>query len=235
MWHTKTILTLTGKEMNKSDNIGELAKALSELQGEIQDVFKASMARNSSYADLEDCLKIARPLMQKHGLSLSQLPESSDASGVSINNILMHSSNQWISSVMFMPLVPIVSRDGKQVINQAQQMGSAITYCRRYCLLSILGYTQTEDDNDGDSLTQETSPKFDKVESKAPEKPSAPATISHDQALVLLELIGKAGYTEQKIQMHYGVKKLLDMNLPQYENCKMILGKKIAEKEQANV
>jgi hypothetical protein len=219
--------------MSQSESIGDLAKALSQLQGEIQDVFKGSMARNSSYADLEACLKIARPLMKKNALALSQMPQSSDASGVSIKNILMHDSGQWISSVMFMPLVPITSRDGKQVINQAQQMGSAITYARRYCLLSILGYTQTEDDNDGDSLTQDTEPKFKQHEQKQKEEPAKPVLINHDQALVLLELIGKAGYTEQKIILHYSKERLLDFTVPEYEHCKGIMAKKIAEKEEA--
>lgn len=216
--------------MEKSQSIGKLSEALSKLQGEVTDAFKSSNGRNHTYADLEAVLKIARPLLKKHELAVSQLPQNSDGNGVHLHTILMHSSGEWLSSSMFMPIVKITSSTGKEVINAAQQLGSAITYARRYSLTSLLGFTQSDDDDDAESLTQNVAPKFKQVEAETKTAPLP--KIGHDKALILLELIGKAGYTEQKIHEHYGVTRLLDMNTHQYENCKMIMEKKISGKEE---
>jgi hypothetical protein len=54
-----------------------------------------------------------------------------------LQTILTHSSGQWISSEL--PL---------QVFEKVQQLGSEITYLRRYTLSSLLGIV-TDDDDDG--------------------------------------------------------------------------------------
>lgn len=229
------MLTLGNKKMNKSDDIGNLAKALSDLQGEITDAFKGSTARSHSYADLEAVLKIARPLMNKHGLSISQMPESSDATGVTINNILMHTSNEWISSSMFMPLVKIMSRDGKEVINVAQQMGSAISYARRYCLTSILGYTQTDDDNDAESYTQEPQQRFPQAQQKpkqqaekAPEKPKW--VFTDELKSKLEELILLANYTNERVCERFNIKSLSELTEENYNKTVRVCNRTIDEK-----
>lgn len=220
--------------MNKSEDIGELAKALSALQGDVRDAFKGSSGRGHSYADLQTVLEIARPLMKKHELSISQLPESTDASGIHLNNILMHSSGQWLSSTMFMPLVKITSREGKEVINVAQQIGSAISYARRYCLTALLGYTQTSDDDNAESYTQEIQPKLPQY--KKPNQPVEQKT-NPDWALSeallneLKELITKAKYTEARVCERFSIDSITKLNELQYNTTVRVCNKAISESE----
>jgi len=123
--------------MNKSDTIKELATALAKAQGEIENATKATNNAffKSKYADLAECLNTVRPVFSKHGLSLSQFP-SFEGGVASVESILMHASGEWISSTASAPV-------SKQ---DAQGVGSATTYLRRYSLAAIAGIAQEDDD-----------------------------------------------------------------------------------------
>jgi hypothetical protein len=125
---------------NSSPAINELAMALSKFQGSVEPIQKSKTAKVGSYsynyADLADInLKIKKPLSE-NGLGIVQRFIRSDK-GAMLQTILTHSSGQWISSEL--PL---------QVFEKVQQLGSEITYLRRYTLSSLLGIV-TDDDDDG--------------------------------------------------------------------------------------
>ena len=123
--------------MNMSDDIAELATALAKAQGEIQDASKG--AENpyykSKYADLAAVRSVIREPLAKNGLSIVQLPKTMDG-GVEVQTMLLHSSGQYISSNLFMPAAK----------SDAHGVGSAITYARRYSLMSILSLATEDDD-----------------------------------------------------------------------------------------
>jgi ERF superfamily protein len=125
--------------MQKSDNIEALAEALSQLQGEIRDVFKDKQAYGYKFGDLTQVLEIARPLLKAHGLSIIQMPGSTDDK-VTLETMLMHKSGQWISGTLEMTVTV-----GKGM-TPAQAVGSVITYARRYSLTSWLGISQSDND-----------------------------------------------------------------------------------------
>lgn len=131
--------------MNKSDDIGELASALSKLQGEIKDAIKDTTAHKYKYADLSQVLEISRPLLSKNGLSVSQLPGAAHDK-ITVDTILMHESGQWISSTIEMAAIPANG------MNAAQAIGAVITYARRYALAAIVGITQTDTDAVADKV-----------------------------------------------------------------------------------
>ncbi len=147
--------------MECSNSIGKLAIALSRLQGEIRDVFKDQQGYGYKYANLASVLEIARPLCAKYELSVSQLCEGYFAQeagySVGVQTVLMHSSGEYISSKMYMPV-----ERGKGM-SLAQAAGSVITYARRYALAAILGITQT--DNDG---IAEEAPVVNKPQAQLP-------------------------------------------------------------------
>lgn len=123
--------------MNKSDEIKDLADALAKAQGEIENASKSSVNPHfkSKYADLAEVLNTVRPVFSVHGLSVTQMPSFAD--GVcSVETLLMHSSGQWISSTAS----ATVSK------NDAQGVGSCITYLRRYSLAAVAGIAQEDDD-----------------------------------------------------------------------------------------
>ena len=139
--------------MNKSESIQNLSAALSKAQAEIPAIkfdSKNPFLKND-YASLGAIIAGARPVIAKHGLSVSQLTFGED--GVAgVETVLMHTSGEWISSSISMP---IGDEKGK---SNAQVAGSIVTYLRRYSLASILGI-YSDEDGDGNKEEPERKPK----------------------------------------------------------------------------
>jgi hypothetical protein len=128
--------------VNKSEQINELATALAKAQGAMGHALKQNSNPHfgSRYADLASCLDAVREPLAAHGLAVTQLVSSSPEA-ITIDTVLMHASGQWIASSL---AVPLAKRD-------AQGVGSATTYGRRYALAAICGIAQ--DDDDGNEAT----------------------------------------------------------------------------------
>lgn len=121
----------------KSEQINELAAALAKAQGAMAN---ATMNRvnphfKSRYADLASVLDAARAPLAANGLSYSQMTEARDGAFVLVTT-LMHASGQWISSEYPLPST-----------GRPQEMGSALTYARRYSLSALIGNAADEDDD----------------------------------------------------------------------------------------
>ena len=138
--------------MNMSENISDLAAALAKAQGEIDDASKGSENPyfKSKYADLAAVRSVIREPLAKNGLSIVQLPSTVDG-GAIVKTVLMHSSGQFISNELFMPA-------GK---SDPHGLGSAITYARRYSLMSILCLASEDDDGNAAVASVKASPKVD--------------------------------------------------------------------------
>jgi len=123
--------------MNKSESIAALAKALAKAQGEVENASKASVNPHfkSKYADLAEILNTVRPVFSANGLSFIQMP-SFDGGVVMVETVMAHESGEWISETASSPIT-------KQ---DAQGVGSAITYLRRYSLAAFAGIAQEDDD-----------------------------------------------------------------------------------------
>jgi hypothetical protein len=130
---------MEGSEMLKSDEIDKLSSSLSKLQGEITDAHKDKKGYGYNYADLSQVLDIARPLLAKHGLSVTQLLYSEEER-MGVETCLLHESGQWLSSSASM----MVERS--KGMSLAQSAGSVITYLRRYALAAMIGICQTDND-----------------------------------------------------------------------------------------
>ena len=138
--------------MNKSESIQNLSAALSKAQAEYPAIKFDSVNPflKNGYASLGAIIAGARPVNAKHGLSVSQLTFGED--GVAgVETVLMHTSGEWISSSISMP---IGDEKGK---SNAQVAGSIVTYLRRYSLASILGI-YSDEDGDGNKPEPERKP-----------------------------------------------------------------------------
>jgi hypothetical protein len=136
----------------QSDNIAELAAALSKAQGEITGALKDSSNPffKSKYADLASCWDACRKQLAANGLSVIQTTEPTDA-GLMLVTTLAHSSGQWVRGLM-----PVLTKD-----NSPQAQGSGLTYARRYALAAIVGLAQIDDDAEaaqGRKIVSATSP-----------------------------------------------------------------------------
>ena len=121
---------------NKIDKLaGSLAKAQSEMGGVAKG--KTNPFYKSSYADINSCIEACMPALNKHGLSISQGNRFCNTSGYYITTTLLHESCQWLRSEIRIPLTN--KKD-------AQEIGSACTYGRRYGLTSMVGLAQVDDD-----------------------------------------------------------------------------------------
>lgn len=123
--------------MQMSEQINEIAGAIAKAQAEIENASKNSANPHfrSKYADLAEVLNTVRPVFAKHGLAVIQSPEYGDGV-VHVQTTIAHSSGQWMRCDTSAPV-------SKQ---DAQGVGSAITYCRRYGLAAMAGIAQEDDD-----------------------------------------------------------------------------------------
>jgi hypothetical protein len=138
--------------MNKSESIKNLAAALAQAQGEMPAV--KMNAQNpflkNRYADLGAVIETSRPILAKHQLSISQFP-TSEGERIGITSILMHSSGEWVSDTVY---IPITDSKGLSI---AQSSGVVFSYLRRYSWAAILGL-YADEDTDGHASKTETKP-----------------------------------------------------------------------------
>src|SRR5438105_2601262 len=124
----------------QSENINELATALSKAQSEITPALKDSNNPffKSKYADLESVWNACRGPLTKHGLCVMQSIMYIEGQ-MTLVSTLAHNSGQFIRS-----FAPILSAK-----MDAQGVGSAISYFRRYSLAALVGVVQSDDDGEG--------------------------------------------------------------------------------------
>lgn len=102
---------------------------------------KTNPAFRSKYADLGACLEAVEDALLAQGIALIQ-ETSLDDSGVTVETVLLHESGE---SLRFGKLhVPAAKQD-------PQGYGSALTYARRYSLITACGIAPEDDDGNAAS------------------------------------------------------------------------------------
>lgn len=121
-----------------------MIKALLAIQGELaeSDLIKNRKAdagrKVYGYADLPAVLDHILAVARKHGVLVTQVPVMEVQDELAIATVLAIASGEQVAAVMRFP------RAG-----DAQALGSAVTYLRRYSLLSLFALAPEEDDDDG--------------------------------------------------------------------------------------
>ncbi len=146
--------------MNQSENINELATALAKCQGEMEAAIKDSINPHfkSKFATLYSIWESCRKPLSNHGLSVVQTMSYLEDK-LCLTTKLMHSSGQWLSSV-----TPVISAR-----NDAQGIGSALSYFKRYSLSALLGICTRDEDDDAEAAMPKDRPE--KKPEKKVEKP----------------------------------------------------------------
>lgn len=143
--------------MKMSEQIGELAAALSLAQGAMRSAIKSTPNPffKSKYADLDAIWDVCRAPLSKNGLAIVQTPSFADGR-VIISTALVHKSGQWLMDSLSL----------RPMKDDAQGVGACITYGRRQGMC-IVGITSDEDDDGnqaagkGNSTPNEASPLDD--------------------------------------------------------------------------
>lgn len=185
--------------MNKSDQINELATALAKAQGEIKGAIKdsANPFFKSKYADLASVVEAIREPFAKNGLAYIQLTEPSDKDEARVETVITHSSGQWISSVLALPVTKA----------DAQGFGSALTYARRYGLSAAAGVAP--EDDDGNKASQ-----------------SLNSLINGKELQALETKVKETGTDVKKLCTAYKITTLASLPAAQYPSVMEILNKK---------
>jgi len=145
--------------MNHSENINELAAALSKAQSEINHARKDSKNPffKSMYADLTACIDAARPALTENGIAICQFPAiSGKENHCALTTMITHSSGQFMSSTM----------DMRPTKNDPQAIGSCLTYMRRYAFAAVVGLGQQDDDGNEASKKAPPAKKMKRDSSK---------------------------------------------------------------------
>ena len=130
---------------NNTTSEPNLASALAAFQAEVPVIPKNKTATvpmksggryTYTYASLADVMTVAGPLLGKHGLAFTAIPDRLDDGGLVLVGRIMHTSGETIEGSL--PL-----RGGTP-----QELGSSLTYMRRYLLGCLTGVV-TDDDLDG--------------------------------------------------------------------------------------
>lgn len=133
-------------QIHMSPTIGALAEALAKAQAsfpsiernrEVEVETKRGGRYRFKYATLDHILERVRGPLAKHGLAVTQLVESEDGTSY-LSTLLMHGpSGEWLRGRLALP-----TTDGAP-----HELGSLLTYLRRYSLNAVLGIEGEEDDD----------------------------------------------------------------------------------------
>lgn len=120
---------------------GAMALAFPEIEGASKD--RNNPAFKSKYADLSSVVEAIKPALVKNNLFFVQHTHEQQG-GVCIETIVCHKSgDQFSFGKLFVPA-------GKQ---DAQGYGSALTYARRYSLMTAFGVCPEDDDGNAAAKT----------------------------------------------------------------------------------
>ncbi|MBL18702.1 MAG: hypothetical protein CMC82_02585 [Flavobacteriaceae bacterium] len=123
--------------MNKSEDIKELALALTKAQASMGGAKKdgSNPFFDSKFADLNSIIKVIKPAFAKNGLAYCQFPVTVE-DRIGVETVITHSSGQFISNEFTMK-VPKAD---------PQSAGGVISYCRRYALQAVCGIPAVDSD-----------------------------------------------------------------------------------------
>lgn len=143
-------------QVTRSETITKLVGALVRAQRDFKPAIKDSSNPffKSKYADLGAVWDACRDPLHANGLAVIQFPGFTDSGAALLTTMLVHESGEWLSATAGAPLTKA----------DAQSVGSAITYLRRYALAAVVGVV-TEDD-DGNAASQPRAPAKPKPEPK---------------------------------------------------------------------
>lgn len=184
-----------------------LASAMAAAFAEIEGATKSANNPHfkSKYADLTAVIDAIKPALINHNLFFTQHPEPNDK-GVCVETVLHHAGGEHFSlGKLFVPANK----------NDAQGFGSALTYARRYALVTAFG-VPVEDD-DGNAASKAVSGSGKGQIGGATGEPTGPAdTITVADLTLAIQLCDTLGGNQaQTICEAYRVSALTELTAKQ--------------------
>lgn len=118
----------------RSESLTALATAMAKAQAEMPIISLDKKVNYQQvqfeYASLSNILANTKPILSKHGLSILQFPQTMENGFVLVETMLLHNSGESLTS-------EISARVTKP--DDPKQIGSMISYLRRYAVGAVLG------------------------------------------------------------------------------------------------
>ena len=181
--------------MRTSENINELALALSKAQGQMESAKKDSTNPHfrSKYADLAAVVEAIKKPLTDNGLSYLQGFGWDEHGALIVHTRLLHSSGQWVESDLRV----------RPVKDDPRGVGSAVSYGRRYALQSLVGLTADDDDGNASSTAPRKAEATNGYAAKDRMEPAAPVDAAKSAALKSLSATFTEIYLKNKRVMPY--------------------------------
>jgi hypothetical protein len=155
-----------------SETASRVSAALVAAQAEIKNpAFDSTNPHfGSQFVSLAGVLDAVRPVLNKHKVAILQ-PTSTAGTMLQVQTVFLHESGEQIS---FPPIaMPITDK------MTAQQLGSTVTYLRRYSLTAALGVAGQEDDDGNGDAKVRTEPARATASRPAPSEPATARRADH--------------------------------------------------------
>lgn len=184
-----------------------MAKAFAEIEAATKSANNPHF--KSKYADLGAVIEAVKPPLIKHGLFFTQRSHPAE-NGVSVETVLHHEGGEELSlGTLFVPA-------NKQ---DAQGFGSALTYARRYGLMTAFGVPAEDDDGNA----------------AAASAPRASSTkVTDEQFRNLQAAVDRTGADLARFCKYFQVQSLKDVPASRYQEALNALEAK-AKREPAHV
>jgi hypothetical protein len=137
--------------MTEVINHKNIAAALAAAQIRMGKALKTSTNPHfkSKYADLSSVMSACLPSLNSEGIAVVQLPVSGDQGDQSLRTIFMHSE----TSETVECTIPLIIQK-----NDMQNLGSALTYARRYGIQCLAGLAAYDDDGNAACMSVKSRP-----------------------------------------------------------------------------
>lgn len=193
-----------------------MALAFAEIDGAIKGNENAAFkqgGRVSKYADINAVIDAIKPALINHGLFFTQHPQPHDR-GVQIETFLHHANGESISlGVLFVPA-------SKQ---DAQGFGSALTYARRYALVTAFGVPVEDDDGNAAVVSS----KKEREAPKPAAKPQIEGPINDPEWAIITDLIQQTNSDTKAFCTAFKIASVKDLPTAQFERARAMLNKKL--------
>lgn len=190
-----------------------IATALASAQAKMGKALKSASNPHfgKKYADLASVCDACLPALNDAGIAVIQ-PTTDDGTNRFVETILIHGE----SGETLKCRVPLIVQK-----NDMQGYGSAVTYARRYGLMSMAGIAPEDDDGNAAAKA-------------APPKEEAPRLISADQYQVLRTKADEAGVEHDAIAAAYQAPRLAELKAGDYDRAIKKLDATISAKRPAD-
>lgn len=206
--------------MRNSEIINELAIAMSKAQSEMKPAIKdlSNSHFKNRYSTITSVWESIRAPLTRNGLTVWQDITTCDKT-VSVTTKVVHASGQWVE---FGPLtIPLAKFD-------AQGVGSATSYAKRYALCAAIGIV-SDDDDDGESASAPIRQKGE--ETKPSIKINQPMIVQLNDLLELCDQEYKTKFFNL-IEQKYGQRHLGVVPVSDFENVKRYIEQAIKIKNE---